>query len=60
MICRIAKHYGGWPHEIAKFPFHYWIALRNEFLAELDAMAKAMKPKDDEDHEDIDFDKPVS
>jgi hypothetical protein len=58
LLCRIARHYGGWPHQIAHFPYHYWIALRNEYLAEMEAQAKAMKPPDDE--EDIDFDKPVT
>lgn len=33
---------------MAAFPYHYWIALRNEYLAEMQALAEAMKPRSDE------------
>ena len=45
MVCRIAATYGGWPHEVAAFPNHYYKALMAEYIA----ANKAAKPPKDED-----------
>lgn len=45
-MCRIAAHYGGWPHEVAAFPLPYYLAIRDSFLREL-GLIKPKKPKSD-------------
>ena len=29
---RIARWYGKWPHEVAALPFHYYLALREDWI----------------------------
>ena len=46
MICRLAAHYGGWPHEVAAFPYSYYLAMRDSWLREIGLLRPA-KPKSD-------------
>ena len=32
LVVRIAAFFGGWPHEVWAFPFHYYLHLRREYL----------------------------
>jgi len=43
MICRIARTYGGWPHEVARWPFTYYLRVRNELIESWKAEADAVK-----------------
>lgn len=43
MICRIAREYHGYPHEVAHWPLHYYIAVRNELAEDWKAQARAVR-----------------
>jgi hypothetical protein len=32
LVVRMAAYFGGWPHEIWAWPFHYFVAVRREYL----------------------------
>jgi hypothetical protein len=32
LVVRMAAYFGGWPHEIWAWPFHYYLAVRAEYL----------------------------
>jgi len=32
LVVRMAAYFGGWPHEIWSWPFHYFVAVRREYL----------------------------
>jgi len=32
MACRIARAYGGWPHEVWWWPLSYWRKVRDELI----------------------------
>lgn len=42
LVVRMAAYFGGWPHEIWAWPFHYFVAVRREFL-KIHGMAPAKK-----------------
>jgi hypothetical protein len=42
MFCRIARAYGGWPWEVAAWPFSYYRKVRNELVRSW----KPIKPRD--------------
>jgi hypothetical protein len=42
----MAAYFHGWPHEIWAFPYHYFVALRHEYL-------KIVNPQDAPDGRDI-------
>lgn len=44
MNCRIARAYGGWPHEPWHWPFTYWLKVRDELI-------ESWKPVKDEDED---------
>lgn len=44
----MARMFGGWPHEIAEFPFSYYRMLRNYFLFDHDRKRKAMDGSSDD------------
>ncbi len=33
-MCRIARRYGVLPHIVARFPWRYYVAVRNEMIQE--------------------------
>ncbi len=51
----IAERYGGWPHEVGAFPFHYYLALREDYIRYI--ARRTPKPvASDDDEEVIDWD----
>lgn len=32
LVVRMAAYFGGWPHEVWRWPFHYFVAVRREYL----------------------------
>jgi hypothetical protein len=47
-VFEIARMFGGWPHEVAAFPVHYFLKLRDYYLE---------TKKQPDDPNSIDFDK---
>jgi hypothetical protein len=42
LVVRMAAYFGGWPDVIWHWPFHYYVAVRREFL-KIHGMAPARK-----------------
>jgi hypothetical protein len=51
--------FGGWPHEIAEFPFSYYRVLRDYFLFDQDRKRKAMDRNEDDPFADAPWDAEV-
>jgi len=45
-VCRVAAHYGGWPHEVAQFPVPYFLVLRDDYLRSQGATKPQSKDDD--------------
>lgn len=57
MCCRIAEKYGGWPHQVAAFPFRYFMRLRNDLLISAKRQADAVREATGSKEETVNIDK---
>ncbi len=45
MMCRVARRYGVLPHVVARFPWRYYVAVKNEMIQEWADRAKAINKR---------------
>jgi hypothetical protein len=50
MMCRIARRYGVLPHVVARFPWRYYVAVRNEMVQEWVDRARAVQKQKNGGH----------
>jgi hypothetical protein len=57
VICAVAVYFHIRPHEVAGYPFRYYMAIRNEMLLKLHREAAAMREAQDESSGTVDVDR---